>query len=150
MNTKILWILALIVLCLLSFWAGKSCERLENDLDELGVPTFEKKVIPFHKHDTWLYLKSKTWGITGNHRISVLSASDELDFEPNEKTDFIFEDFEKIIFRSTPDSLIVYVNHEVTMPVNFQSPVYIRIVKLNSNEYIEISEKQEGGLQAFQ
>lgn len=150
MNTKIVWILALIVICLLSFWAGKSCERLEKDLDELGTPTFEKKVIPFHKHDTWLYLKSKTWGITGNHRISVLSTSDELDFKPNEKTDFIFEDFQKIIFRTTPDSLIIYLPNKVNVPVGFQSPVHVHIVELSTKEYVDINKKEERGLQAFQ
>lgn len=135
---------------LLAFWAGKSCERFESDLNDIGTPTFEKLVIHFPKHNTWLYFKSKTWGITGNHRVSVLSASEEFSFEPNTQTDYVFKDFEKIIYRTTPDSLILYMPHPVENPVEFLSPVYVEIVELNTMEYLDIVKKQERGLQVFQ
>jgi hypothetical protein len=150
MKKKVLFGILLIGLMLLAFWAGKSCERFESDLNDLGKPTFEKLVIHFPRHNTWLYFKSKTWGIAGNHKVSVLSASDEFAFEPNAQTDFIFEDFKKIIYRTTPDSLILYMPHTFVKPLDFQSPIFIQVLELNTMEYLELAKKEEQGLHVFQ
>jgi len=140
---KIIGILALMVL---SYEAGKYMEKELSQLDDLGKPTYKFRNMYFDKLETRLYLKTITWGITGNHSQTVLTLNSSNEFFPDSTKEYIFEGNE-IIYRQTPDSLIIYYGNMISKPKTFNSPVKVRIIE--STNYHVLNEQVLKGLQKF-
>ena len=86
-----------ITLIIISFWLGMRAERELVSIDEIGKPLFKKKQIDFPNKKASLFLKSKSWGLTGDHKVTVLSTNGNFEFYPDSLSEYIFHGFSAII-----------------------------------------------------
>lgn len=85
--------------------------KVERELaswDEIGKPIFERKQLYFPSKKASLYLKSINWGLTGDHKITVVSPTRELKFETDSTSEYIFHGFGGIIYKTEKDTLKIY------------------------------------------
>lgn len=108
-------------------------EREFASWDEIGKPTYNIKQIYFPKEKTTLYLKRKTWGITGNHQITVLSTNPEREFQADSVSDYIFSGFAEIIYKSENNTLKIYSHNQPKIPPKFNSNIKIKFIKYKNN-----------------
>jgi hypothetical protein len=144
-------IITLLVLfaSILLFWFINKIKTDIDSLDEVGKPKFEIKHIDFPNKNTKIYLKSKNWGLTGDHKISVISTNPVYEFHPDSLSEYIFEGFEEIIFYAEKDTLKIFSKQTPKMPKKFDSEIKIKIIEINNNkEWNEIKEKD--GYQIFE
>ncbi len=109
--------------------------KIENELaswDEFGKPVFEKKQIYFPNKKTTLYLKSKVWGITGNHQISVISTKPEFEFQPDSISEYIFHGDAGIIYKVENNTLKIYSHQKPKIPQKFESEINIELIELKN------------------
>lgn len=140
-------IIGLLVVIALTFKAGVSLEREKQEVDSIGKPNYKFKKLFFDKNGARLYLKSKTWGLTGDHSVTVLALNSMTEFHPDSTKEFVFYG-DKIIYRQTNDSLIVYYGELKSKPKTFNSPVKLKFIE--SNDYQSLNEQVLKGLQKFE
>jgi hypothetical protein len=140
-------IIGLFVVLALTFKAGMSLEREKQEVDSIGKPSYKSKKLVFDKNGAKLYLKSKNWGLTGDHSVTVLSLNPETEFHPDTTKEYVFHG-DKIIYRQTNDSLIVYYGELKSKPKIFNSPVKLKFIE--SNDYQSLNEQVLKGLQKFE
>jgi len=139
-------VVAFIALVALTFRAGMLVERELKELDEIGKPTYKFRSIYFDKCKAKLYLKSITWGITGNHSTSVLSLNPTREFYPDSTKEYIFEG-DDFFYRQTVDSLIIYSRDLLSRPKLFNTCIKFKIDE--SKNYSTLNEKVLTGIQKF-
>ncbi|NHN27517.1 hypothetical protein FIA58_017695 [Flavobacterium jejuense] len=148
---KVLIILTFISIIVLLFWFGIEVIRTINSLDEIGKPLFEKKIIKFQNKKTEIYLKSKNWGLTGDHKISVISTNPDKEFQPDSISEYIFKGFEEIIYSVEKDTLKIFARHLPTIPKKFDSEIQIKVMKVENNiEWNKIKEKTKKSYETFE
>lgn len=148
---KALIILTSLLVIILLFWFGIVVNKTINSLDEIGKPLFQKKIINFPNKKTKLYLKSKNWGLTGDHKISVISTNPDKEFQPDSISEYIFESFEEIIYYVERDTLKIYARQFPTIPEKFDSEIQIKVMKIENNiEWNKIKEKTKLGYEIFE
>ena len=81
-----------------------------------------------------IYIKSKTWGVTGDNQITVISTNGESDFEPDSTEEYIFNGLGPFLYRVKGDSLILNVRSMVIIPNNFKSSWKIKQIESESSE----------------
>jgi hypothetical protein len=139
--------IGLLVVLILTFKAGMSFERENQEFESIGEPSYKFKNLFFDKYGVRLYLKSKTWGLTGDHSVTVLSLNSMTEFYPDTTKDFVFYG-DKLIYRQTNDSLIVYYGELKSKPKIFNSPVKLKFIE--SDDYQTLNEQVLTGLQKFE
>ncbi|MBD8491000.1 hypothetical protein IFO69_19765 [Echinicola sp. CAU 1574] len=138
------------VLILLSFWLGMKVERELASWDEIGKPVFEKEQIYFPNKKTSLYLKSKNWGLTADHKISVISTKSDLEFQPDSISEYIFHGFGGIIYKMENDTLKIYSTQKPKTPPKFESDINVEIIEIKDNlEWIKLNDKIKNEYQKF-
>lgn len=142
---RILKIVGFIAYSVLLIMIGRCTEEVDN----MFQPAYEKEQIYSHELKESIYLKSKTWGISADSRIYVISTNDETEFEPNELSEYVFHGFGDLFYRQTKDSLIFYVMQSPNVPSVFSTRFQIEFVKLTNPEYIRLRDEYENGLQRF-
>jgi hypothetical protein len=121
-------------------------ERTFASLDEIGEPVFESTQVYFPNSKSSLYLKSKSWGLTGDHKITVISTKRELEFQPDSISEYIFHGFGDLIYKTQRDTLKIYSMHKPTIPTDFQSEIYVELIEIKSNpEWTKLEEKLQNG-----
>ncbi len=143
----ILKIFGLLIVLALTFKTGMSLEREKQEVDSIGKPSYKFKNLFFDKHGARLYLKSKTWGLTGDHSVTVLSLNSMTEFYPDTTKEFVFYG-DELIYRQTNDSLIVYYGELKSKPKIFNSPVKLKFIE--SDDYQTLNEQVLKGLQKFE
>jgi hypothetical protein len=143
----ILKTIGLLVVLMLTFKAGMSFERDKQEDDSIGKTSYKFKNLFFEKHGARLYLKSKTWGLTGDHSVTVLSLNSMTEFHPDTTKEFVFYG-DELIYRQTNDSLIVYYGVLKSKPKIFNSPVKLKFIE--SDDYQTLNEQVLKGLQKFE
>jgi hypothetical protein len=143
----ILKIIGLLIILILTFKAGMTFEREKQEFDSIGEPSYKFKNLFFDKYGARLYLKSKTWGLTGDHSETVLSLNSMTEFHPDSTKEFIFYG-DKLIYRQTNDSLIVYYGELKSKPKIFNSPVKLKFIE--SDDYHTLKEQVMTGLHSFE
>lgn len=139
------------LLIILSFWFGMKVERELAGWDEIGKPVFVKKQIYFPKEKTTLYLKRKTWGITGNHQITIISTKPEFEFKADSISDYIFNGFAEVIYKVENDTLKIYSHHKPNIPSKFDSKIEIELIEFKNNaEWHKLQEQAENCSQMFE
>ena len=78
------------------------------------------------KGKTALYLKSKSWGLTGNHKITVLSKNPQQEFHLDTTSEYIFNGFEEIIYSIEEDTLKIFSWQSPKQPEKFDSEIQIK------------------------
>lgn len=117
-------------------------EREFTSWDEIGKPVFEKKEIYFPNKKTSLYLKSKNWGLTGDHKISVISTKSDFEFQPDSISEYIFHGFGEIIYKAEINTLKIYSHQKPKIPPKFQSKVNVELIEVENNEEWDKMKKQ--------
>ena len=136
---------------MLSFWLGMKVERELASWDEIGKPLFEKEQIYFPNKKASLYLKSKNWGLTADHKISVISTKSDLEFEPDSISEYIFHGFGGIIYKTVNDTLKIYSTQKPKTPPKFASEINVEIIEMKNNlEWIKLNDKIKNEYQKFE
>ncbi|WP_339758711.1 hypothetical protein [Algoriphagus aquimarinus] len=140
-----------IVLIILSFWLGMKLERELAGWDEIGKPLFEKEQVYFPNKKTSIYLKSKNWGLTADHQISVISTKPDFEFQPDSISEYIFHGFGGIIYKVENDTLKIYSTQKPKVPPKFESEINVEIIEIKDNlEWIKLNDKIKNGYQKFE
>lgn len=110
-------------------------------------PNIEVIEIHSQKYNETIFIKKKTWGLTGDSHLIVISNSSEVNFEKNEKNDYIFEDLTPLLYKFEKDTLTIYTMELAPFPDNMISNIRINQIKLTNSEMMELNKKyQEKGL----
>ena len=126
-------------------------EREFASWDEIGKPVFEREQIYFPNKKSSLYLKSKNWGLTADHKISVISTKKEMEFQPDSISEYIFQGFGGIIFKTENDTLKIYSTQKPKIPPKFESEIKVEIIEIKSNpEWIKLNNKIKNGYRKFE
>ncbi|MFD1015471.1 hypothetical protein [Winogradskyella rapida] len=140
-----------ILLTILSFWLGMKVEREFASWDEIGNPVFEKEQIYFPNKKTSLYLKSKNWGLTGDHKISVLSTKSDFEFQPDSISEYIFHGFGGIIYKVENNTLKIYSHQKPKIPPKFESEINVELIEIkNNSEWNKLNDKIKNEYQKFE
>lgn len=128
--------------------------KVENNLsklDKIAEPIYEKKKINFPNENTTLYVKSKNWGLTGNHKNTVISTNPDLEFQADSVTEYVFQGFSEIIYKTDNDTLKIYSHYEPSIPSKFDSKIKVEFIKIRNNvEWNELKGKIENYYQIFE
>ncbi|SDH08036.1 hypothetical protein [Psychroflexus sediminis] len=128
--------------------------KFENNLskwNEIAEPVYEKKEINFPNENATLYVKSKNWGITGNHKNTVISTNPVLEFQADSLSEYVFQGFSEIIYKTDNDTLTIYSHYEPTIPSKFDSKIKVEFIKIRNNtEWNELKGKIESNYQIFE
>jgi hypothetical protein len=142
-------ILGLILIFVLTFWGGMKCENELTKLDDIGKPYFKREHLYFDKLDTSLYIKTKTWGLTGDHSLTVISLDKTNEFTPDSLTEYIFNGTD-IFYRQTIDSLVVYYTYMNSRPKQFDTNVRLKLIEIDNPTYHELNDKVKNGLRRIE
>ncbi|GHC65882.1 hypothetical protein GCM10008083_33780 [Ulvibacter litoralis] len=128
--------------------------RFERELtswDEIGKPEVEKKQIYFPDKLTSLYIKSNNWGLTYDHKITVISTSPVSEFKADSITEYIFYGFDGLIYKAVNDTLKIYSRQKPKIPTDFDSEVYIDLIEIkNNSEWNKLKQEIHDGFQYFE
>jgi len=126
-------------------------ERELSSWDEIGKPLFEREQIYFPNKKTSLYLKSKNWGLTADHKISVISTKHEMEFQPDSISEYIFHGFDGIIYKTENDTLKIYTIKKPKVPPKFESEIKVEIIEIKNNlEWIKLNNKIKSEYRKFE
>ena len=126
-------------------------EREFASWDEIAKPVFEKEQIYFTNKKTSLYLKSKNWGLTADHKITVISTKGEMEFQPDSISEYIFHGFGGIIYKTENDTLKIYSTQKPKIPPKFESEIKVEIIEIKSNpEWIKLNNKIKNEYRKFE
>lgn len=121
-----------------------------SNWDEIGKPLYHKKAIYFPRKNTYLYFKSKNWGLTGDHKVSVISTKSNSEFLPDTISEYVFYGFENIIYKVEGDTLKLYSNQDILKPQKFESEIFIKTITIkNSIEWIDLKKNIQNEYQIF-
>ena len=126
-------------------------EQEFTEWDETFKPTYIIEQINFPKKEESLYLKRKTWGITGNHQTTEISMNKELKFETDTLSNYVFNGFSEIIYKVEDSTLIIYSHHKPKDPIKFESKIKIDLREYKNNaEWKDLRKKAEKSYQIFE
>lgn len=125
-------------------------EREFASWDEIGKPVFEREQIYFPNKKSSLYLKSKNWGLTADHKISVISTKREMEFQPDSISEYIFYGFDVIIYKTENDTLKIYSTQKPKIPPKFESEINVELIEVKNNtEWNKIKEQIDNNYLEF-
>ncbi|MDR0828716.1 MAG: hypothetical protein LBN95_01195 [Prevotellaceae bacterium] len=139
---KIILILVVILLVFVSFVTGYIYNGLKS-VDKAWQPQKRYYTISFiGELETTFYIRTCVWGLLGQHHNIIISTKDIT--SKNWKFD-ILEDYEffsdEIFYKfQAPDTLIIYTNHIIDKPANFNSN--IKIIQKELNQKSERDNKE--------
>jgi hypothetical protein len=105
-----------------------------NDFTNTFQPTYSKVELISDKDNSVIYIKSKNWGVTGDHQVTVISTDGEREFEPDSTKEFVFKGLDPFLYRVKGDSLILNVRSKVKIPINFKSRWKIKQIETENPE----------------
>jgi hypothetical protein len=140
-----------ILLIILSFWFGMKVERELAGWEEIGKPVFEREQIYFPNKKTSLYLKSKNWGLTADHKISVISTKREMEFQSDSISEYIFHGFGEIIYKVENNTLKIFSHQKPKIPPKFESEINVELIEVKNNaEWNKLNDKIKSEYQKFE
>jgi hypothetical protein len=84
--------------------------------------TFTTTEIKSNQFNEVLFIKTQNWGLTGDNQITIISPTNDIDFDKKETEDYyIFNGLEPFLYRQSNDSLILYLRTKVKTPKNFKT-----------------------------
>ncbi|PSR52497.1 hypothetical protein AHMF7605_02635 [Adhaeribacter arboris] len=109
-----------------------------NDFTNAFQPTYSKVELISTKDNSVIYIKSKNWGLTGDHQVTVITSNEDSEFEPDSTQEYIFNGLGAVVYRVKQDTLILYVSPKTKIPINFQSNWKIKQIETESSEKQEL------------
>lgn len=111
-------------------------------------PIVTKTKIYSKINDETLYIKKKVWGVTGDHRVVIVSNSSKEDFEPSDEHEYIYRGLNPLFFGFRDDTLSLYVRKKSDTPKMFSSKIVIVQNVLDNAEMRTLNDiYQKKGLQ---
>jgi hypothetical protein len=102
------------------------------------------------KYNQKLYIKKKTWGLTGDRLAIVISSSSDKNFIPFPDKEYIYESSSPFYYSFQNDTLNVYVSKESKVPSGLKTNIYIKQVITGTLILRELSKNyREKGLKTF-
>ncbi len=68
-----------------------------------------------------LYIKSHTWGVTGDHQLTVITTDEEREFEIDTTRQIIFNGLEPFLYKVSGDTLFLNLRKKIEIPKGFDS-----------------------------
>ncbi len=149
MKKQIKWIIIVLGFSAFSFWIGIQWERFWSGLDNLGKPHYKSLRVYFKEESDAIFIKSKAWGLLGNHTVTVISNNPELEFHPDSTFDYVFPGIDYLLYEKQADTLIVYHTQNSHIPDKFPSQINVKLVQLDIHKWRDIKAKAEDGIQIF-
>lgn len=149
MKSQIKWILIVLFFSVLSFWIGIQWERFWSSPVEFAEPYYSMQRVYFSGKNQPLYLKSKTWGLLGNHTATVISNKPDLEFHPDSTFDYIFSGVDNLLYEKQADTLLVYHTYKPHIPDRFYSEINVKLVELDIHKWRALRDKAVDGIQIF-
>lgn len=105
---------------------------------DFGRPTY--RIIPLLSQDkkSTIYIKTKNWGVTGDHQLTVVSTSPKKEFEPDSTKEMIFKGLEPFLYKSNKDTLFLYVWENSIIPENFRSKWIIKQTEIDNPKMMNL------------
>ena len=126
-----------------------TCQNELKSIEDIGKPFYKREQLYFDQLDTSIYVKSKTWGLTGDHSLIVISLDQSYEFYPDSSTEYIIDGVE-VFYRQTVDSLIVYYTHMNSIPNQFNTSVKLKFIEIDGPTYRMLNDSFKAGLRKFE
>lgn len=128
-----------------------SIERELTSWEEIGKPVSEKRQIYFPEKMTSLYLKSNNWGLTYNHKITVITTDSGLEFKADSISEYIFYGFGGLIYKAQNDTLKIYTRQQPKIPPKFESEIIVELIEIkNNSEWNKLKAQIDNNYQIFE
>lgn len=99
-------------------------------------------------HSSKLFIKKKTWGMTGDGQVIIISDNDNREFEPDSTKDYVFKGLSPLFYKVERDTLLLYTYQVSSVPSNLKSNFIIRQIELENPSMMNLIEndnyKQQG------
>jgi len=105
-----------------------------DDITDSFQPNYSRVELISNKDKSVIYIKSKNWGVTGDHQITVITTNEEREFEPDSTEEYIFNELGPFLYRVKGDSLILNVRSKANIPNNFKSNWKIEQIETENPE----------------
>jgi hypothetical protein len=91
-----------------------------NELTDAYAPTYKRVEFVSVDNDK-LFIKSKNWGVTGDHQLTIISTEDEREFEIDSTRQIIFNGLEPFLYKVSNDTLFLMLRQKSRIPDGFNS-----------------------------
>ena len=91
-----------------------------GNLTDASAPTYNRVELVSGNNNK-LYIKSKNWGVTGDHQLTVISIEDEREFEIDSTRQIIFNGLEPFLYKVSNDTLFLTLRQKSKIPDGFNS-----------------------------
>lgn len=109
-----------------------------SDFADSSEPAYTYFELISEKDNSKIYIKSKNWGMTGDHQITVISGSGEREFEVDSTTQLVFHGLEPFLYQVKEDSLILYVREKVGVPEGFKTNWVVKQNEIENPEMMRL------------
>ena len=91
-----------------------------KELSDAFAPTYNRVELVSSSNEK-LYIKSKNWGVTGDHQLTVISTENEREFEVDSTRQIIFNGLEPFLYKVSNDTLFLTLRQRSRIPEGFNS-----------------------------
>jgi hypothetical protein len=146
MKIRIITVIAALILVIGFAFYHYVNSRINNAF----TPTITKEVVKSDVLDESLYLMSKSWGMTDDKQIIVLSNSEETNFDPKSKNEYVFSGLSVFFYEIKTDTLKIYIEKKSPMPINFKTKFKIEQHELENSDLMRLYKThKEKGIKMF-
>ncbi len=107
-----------------------------------AVPDFEPQVTILElksiTNKDSIYLKRKAWGLLGDQNITIISTTNDNNFDKSSEFDFIFNDNYELFYRLEDTVLLIWVDKKVLYPNNFNSKIIVKQIVLWGPQWTQL------------
>lgn len=110
----------LIITCILLAIGGLFFFFIIDKLTDSYQPTYTKTELKSSQDNSKIFIKSKNWGVTGDHQITVISLNEE-EFEPDSTQEYVYHGLEPFLYKVKEYTLLVFPWEKALVPAKFNS-----------------------------
>jgi len=111
-----------------------------NSFDTSMDPVINNQIIEFEEVGEKVYMRAKTWGISGNHSEILLSTSpinnEHREYFKNKQYTFI-NTTELFYRKQGKDSLLIYVDYKSEIPEKLDTKIQIEQIELKNYDEVK-------------
>ncbi len=107
-------------------------------LSLIGKPVVKKIKLYSQYYNEKIYIKKKSWGITGSGQVIVISKSPDKDFQPDETQEYVFNGLQPFCYKFENDALFIFVRKKTTIPVKMSTKIEIKQIILDNTEMMTL------------
>jgi hypothetical protein len=96
-----------------------------------------------------LYIKMKTWGMTSDNQVVVVSNSNKKEFTPERTRDYVYEGIMPLFYKVQNDTLSIYTLKISSVPEELKTSLKIIQVQLENPEMMKLIEHDNYKLQGL-